>query len=53
MGRLSRWMELAVDLSVKAVRTIAVEEHGRKDIDIKRFVRLEKIPGTRVTVALQ
>jgi T-complex protein 1 subunit gamma len=32
-------------LAIKAVRTVCNEENGRKDIDIKRFARIEKVPG--------
>jgi T-complex protein 1 subunit gamma len=41
----SNWMDLAVKMSLDAVRTVAVDVNGRKEIDIKRFVRIEKIPG--------
>jgi hypothetical protein len=34
---------LAVRISIDAVRTIASDEHGRKDIDMKRFIRIEKV----------
>ncbi len=40
---MGRWMDLAVRISIDAVRTIASDEHGRKDIDIKRFIRIEKV----------
>lgn len=39
------WMDLAIKMSLDAVKTVAVEINGRKEIDIKRFVRVEKIPG--------
>ena len=34
-----------VGLSLEAVRTVFVEDGGRKDIDIKRYAKVEKIPG--------
>jgi len=33
------------DMALDAVRTVLVDNEGRRDIDIKRFVRVEKIPG--------
>jgi len=41
----SQWMELVVKIALDAVKTVAVDVNGRKEIDIKRFVRVEKIPG--------
>lgn len=42
----SRWGSLISDLAIKAVQTI-VEEFpgGRKEIDVKRYCKVEKIPG--------
>lgn len=42
---LGQYGEFACNLAIKAVRTVYVEENGRKDIDIKRFARIEKVPG--------
>ena len=36
---------LACEIALEAVRTVAIEEDGRKEIDIKRYARVEKIPG--------
>jgi T-complex protein 1 subunit gamma len=33
---------------LEAVKTVVVEEDGRKEIDIKRYARVEKIPGGTV-----
>lgn len=33
------------EMALEAVRTVLVDADGRRDIDIKRFVRIEKIPG--------
>lgn len=38
-------MDLATSMAVKAVRTVHMEENGRTEIDIKRFAKVEKIPG--------
>uniref|UniRef100_A0A914UR31 T-complex protein 1 subunit gamma n=1 Tax=Plectus sambesii TaxID=2011161 RepID=A0A914UR31_9BILA len=42
---LGKWMDLAVHIAMSAVRTIAIEKDGYKEIDIKRYCRIEKIPG--------
>jgi T-complex protein 1 subunit gamma len=42
----SRWSGLACQLALDAVRTVTVATPGAApEIDIKRFVRIEKIPG--------
>lgn len=33
------------ELALDAVATVYVEENGRKEVDIKRFIKIEKIPG--------
>uniref|UniRef100_A0A6G1SEB9 T-complex protein 1 subunit gamma n=1 Tax=Aceria tosichella TaxID=561515 RepID=A0A6G1SEB9_9ACAR len=42
---LGQYGSFACKLAIKAVKTVTVEENGRKDIDIKRFARIEKVPG--------
>jgi T-complex protein 1 subunit gamma len=42
---MNQWSELACNMALKAVRTVATEVNGRSDIDIKRYVKVEKIPG--------
>jgi len=42
---MNQWSELACNMALKAVRTVATEVNGRNDIDIKRYVKVEKIPG--------
>ena len=41
----SRWMDLACEMAIKAVRTVHMTREGRTEIDIKRFAKVEKIPG--------
>jgi len=42
----SKWGSLIVDLAVKAVRTIyAKDEQDHVEIDVKRYAKVEKIPG--------
>ncbi len=40
---MSKWMELAVKIALESVKIVTVEESGRKEIDIKRYVRIEKV----------
>lgn len=42
----SRWGDLISDLAIKATQTVVVEgPDGKKDIDIKRYAKVEKIQG--------
>ena len=34
-----------MSLALEAVRTVHIEDGGRKEIDIKRYAKVEKIPG--------
>jgi len=47
---VSKWSSLACAMALKAVRMVTVEEagagtNGRKEIDIKRYAKVEKLPG--------
>uniref|UniRef100_A0AAY4C4T5 T-complex protein 1 subunit gamma n=1 Tax=Denticeps clupeoides TaxID=299321 RepID=A0AAY4C4T5_9TELE len=42
---LSRWSSLACNIALDAVRTVELDENGRKEIDIKKYAKVEKIPG--------
>ncbi|XP_048369815.1 T-complex protein 1 subunit gamma [Sphaerodactylus townsendi] len=42
---ISRWSDLACNIALDAVRTVELEENGRKEIDIKKYAKVEKIPG--------
>ena len=39
----SRWSSLMCNLALDAVATVVVEDGDRKDIDIKRYVKVEKV----------
>uniref|UniRef100_A0A7N6BJU0 T-complex protein 1 subunit gamma n=1 Tax=Anabas testudineus TaxID=64144 RepID=A0A7N6BJU0_ANATE len=39
---LSRWSELACGIALDAVRTVELEDSGRKEIDIKKYAKVEK-----------
>ncbi|KAJ6257089.1 hypothetical protein Dda_7974 [Drechslerella dactyloides] len=45
---VSRWSELMCDLALKAVRVVASDLGGKKEIDIKRYAKVEKIPGGQI-----
>ncbi|XP_066593257.1 T-complex protein 1 subunit gamma [Prorops nasuta] len=42
---IGRWAELACQIALDAVYTVLLEENGRREIDIKRYAKVEKIPG--------
>jgi len=42
---LSKHSELAVKMALSAVKTVLLDENGRREIDIKRYAKVEKIPG--------
>uniref|UniRef100_A0A8C7WNK2 T-complex protein 1 subunit gamma n=1 Tax=Oryzias sinensis TaxID=183150 RepID=A0A8C7WNK2_9TELE len=42
---LFRWSDLACTIALDAVRTVELEENGRKEIDIKNYAKVEKVPG--------
>lgn len=48
----SSWMDLAVRIAMGAVKTVETMENGRKEIDIKRYIRIEKIPGGAIEDSL-
>ena len=37
--------DLACEIALEATSTVALEENGRREIDIKRYAKVEKIPG--------
>lgn len=41
----SRWGDRLVRMAIQAVSRVIVERTGHKEVDIKRYVRIEKIPG--------
>eukprot|EP00123_Amoebidium_parasiticum_P015401 comp22953_c0_seq1/m.36414 comp22953_c0_seq1/g.36414 ORF comp22953_c0_seq1/g.36414 comp22953_c0_seq1/m.36414 type:complete len:531 (-) comp22953_c0_seq1:171-1763(-) len=42
---LKKWSAMACNIAIDAVKTVMVEDGGRKEIDIKRYAKVEKIPG--------
>lgn len=45
---LSKWSDMAVNIAMDAVNTVLLEENGRTEVDIKRYAKVEKIPGGSV-----
>lgn len=42
---ISGWSEMACDIALRATKMVTVDDRGRKEIDIKRYAKIEKIPG--------
>lgn len=42
---IGRWSDLAVKIALEAVETVTLTENGRTEVDIKRYAKVEKIPG--------
>ncbi|KAG1658741.1 T-complex protein 1 subunit gamma [Nymphon striatum] len=42
---MNKWSELACKIAYEAVSTVTLEEDGRREIDIKRYAKIEKVPG--------
>lgn len=42
---VGRWADLAVRIALDAVQTVTLTENGRTEIDIKKYAKVEKIPG--------
>lgn len=45
---VARWSDLMCKLALDAVRTVAIDNNGHKEIDIKRYARIEKIAGGEI-----
>jgi T-complex protein 1 subunit gamma len=42
---IKKWSDMACDIALDATYTVMLEERGRREIDIKRYAKVEKIPG--------
>nr|CAH8854943.1 unnamed protein product [Trichobilharzia regenti] len=42
---INQWSDLACKIAYDAVKIVTVDNDGRKEIDIKRYAKVEKIPG--------
>lgn len=49
---VSTWSDLMCKLALDAVRTVAIEEEGtgRREVDIKRYARVEKVRNQQCLV---
>jgi T-complex protein 1 subunit gamma len=46
---VSRWSDLMCALALRAVKTVTiVYDDGRREVDIKRYARVEKVPGGEI-----
>ncbi|KAK9765154.1 T-complex protein 1 subunit gamma [Basidiobolus ranarum] len=45
---VSRWSDLMCKLALDSVQIVAVDDEGRREVDIKRYARIEKIPGGEI-----
>ncbi len=46
---VARWSELMCNLALKAVRIVSHDVGGgKKEVDIKRYAKIEKIPGGEI-----
>jgi len=45
---VSRWSDLMCKLALDAVKTVAKEDEGKREVDIKRYARVEKVPGGEI-----
>lgn len=47
---INKWSQKMCELALKSVKTVTIDNgNGGKEIDVKRYVRIEKIPGGEVT----
>lgn len=44
----NRWSSLMCELALDAVLTVSTEANGKREIDIKRYAKVEKIPGGEI-----
>lgn len=42
---IAKWSDLACSIAMQAVKTVTMDDGGKKEIDIKRYAKVEKIPG--------
>lgn len=40
---IGRWSDMACSIALEAVETVMMEENGRREIDIKRYAKVEKV----------
>merc|ERR1711953_291812 len=45
---IAKWSDLACDIAMDAVKTVTMTAGDKKEIDIKRYAKVEKIPGGQI-----
>lgn len=45
---LGRWSKMACQIALNAIDIVYADTNGRVEIDIKRYIRIEKIPGDNI-----
>ncbi|XP_004348318.1 chaperonin-containing TCP-1 complex gamma chain [Capsaspora owczarzaki ATCC 30864] len=45
---MKRWSDLACKMALDVVRTVSINERGKTEIDLKRYAKVEKIPGGEI-----
>ncbi|BGP14844.1 hypothetical protein JCM10213_002717 [Rhodosporidiobolus nylandii] len=45
---VSRWSDMMCRLALKAVQIVSKEENGNKTVDLKRYAKVEKVPGGEI-----
>lgn len=40
---IRNWSDLACDIAMRAVQTVLIDKGDRKEIDIKRYAKVEKV----------
>lgn len=50
---ISKWSDMACNIALDAVSTVSMEENGRKEIDIKRYAKVEKVMTKYIVAVLQ
>lgn len=45
---INKWGDLACNIALDAVRTVMREQNGQKEIDIKNYAKVEKVPGGEI-----
>lgn len=49
---VSRWIDLMCNLALESVSTIVTQDGNRKEIDIKRYIKVEKVTSPRLSLRL-
>ncbi|KAJ3416592.1 T-complex protein 1 subunit gamma [Chytridiales sp. JEL 0842] len=45
---VSQWSDMMCSLAYEAVKTVRVDMDGKREVDIKRYARVEKVPGGEI-----